>query len=377
VSFHERSERTAEVDAAGSRDAVRDLWKANGDGLNRFVGPCFDGELVARIWRWAEAYIGGRDRLFARRIADGRIVDGHGDLLADDIFCLDDGPRVLDCLEFDDHLRYGDVLLDIAFLAMDLERLGRPDLAQQLFGDYRELSGDSWPPSLAHHYIAYRAAVRAKVAAVRHAQGDEASAAAARRLLTMAHDHLDRGRVRLVLVGGLPGTGKSTLAGAIAERLDASLLRSDHLRKEIAGIPADVASPAPFGEGIYRPEMTDATYRLLVERVAVAVALGESVVLDASWHSTPWREAIRQLARSTGTALAELLCLCPTDLAAARLERRSQREEDPSDATPAIAEAMARVTDSWPTARIVDTSESPAAVVEAALAALGVKPEAC
>jgi predicted kinase len=363
------------VDAAGSGDAVRDLWKANGDGLNRFVGPCFDGELVARLWSSAERYISGRDPLFARRIAEGRIVDGHGDLLTDDIFCLDDGPRVLDCLEFDDHLRYGDALLDIAFLAMDLERLGRPDLAQQFLGSYRELSGDNWPASLAHHYIAYRAAVRAKVAAVRHAQGDEASAVAARRLLTMAHDHLDRGRVRLVLVGGLPGTGKSTLAGAIADRLDASVLRSDHLRKEIAGIPAHLASPAPFGEGIYRPEMTDATYRLLVDRAAVAVTLGETVVLDASWHSTPWREAIRQLARSTGTELAELLCLCPTDLAAARMESRSQRGEDPSDATPAIAEAMARITDAWPTARIIDTSDSPAAAADSALAALEAKPE--
>jgi aminoglycoside phosphotransferase family enzyme/predicted kinase len=377
VSFHEQSERTPEFDAAASADAVDGLWRANGDGLRPFVGRCFDGEAVARVASWAEGYIRGRGPLFERRIADGRIVDGQGDLLADDIFCLDDGPRVLDCLEFDDDLRYGDVLLDIAFLAMDLERLHRPDLAHQFLADYRELSGDNWPATLAHHYIAYRAAVRAKVAAVRHGQGDAASAEAARSLLAMAHDHLDRGRVRLVLVGGLPGTGKSTLAAALADHLTASVLRSDHLRKEIAGIPAHVASPAPFGEGIYRPDMTDATYRLLVDRAAIAVALGESVVLDASWSSTRWRETIKELARSTGTELAELLCLCPTDLAAARIESRSQREGDTSDATPAIAEAMARVTDAWPTARIIDTSGSPAAVVDAARTALGINPQAC
>src|SRR5213079_1977590 len=104
-------------------------------------------------------FLAGRGPLFDARIRDGRIVDGHGDLLANDIFCLDDGPRILDCLEFDDRLRFGDVLLDIGFLAMDLERLGRLDLARAFLAAYREASAETHPRSLEHHYIAYRALV--------------------------------------------------------------------------------------------------------------------------------------------------------------------------------------------------------------------------
>ena len=85
---------------------------------------------LAEIGTLADRYLTGRARLLEDRIRRGCVVDGHGDLLADDIYCLDDGPRVLDCLEFDDRLRWGDVLYDVGFLAMDLERLGRPDLAQ-------------------------------------------------------------------------------------------------------------------------------------------------------------------------------------------------------------------------------------------------------
>ena len=90
----------------------------------------------------------------------------HGDLLADDIFLLDDGPRVLDCLEFDDSLRLDDVLADVAFLAMDLEFLGHPELAEHFLQTYARLADDDAPASLRDFYIAYRALVRAKVAAL-------------------------------------------------------------------------------------------------------------------------------------------------------------------------------------------------------------------
>ena len=112
-------------------------------------------------WRTGSSL--SRDPLFAARAQAGRIVDGHGDLLADDIFCLDDGPRILDCLDFDDRLRWVDGLDDAAFLAMDLERLGAPELAEQFTGWYAEYSGDPAPTSLRHHYAAYRSLVRAKV----------------------------------------------------------------------------------------------------------------------------------------------------------------------------------------------------------------------
>ena len=123
--------------------------------------------MLARVDELAHRYLDGAIALLAERIARGRIVDGHGDLLADDIFCLDDGPRILDWLEFDDRLRWGDVLYDVGFLAMDLEHLGRRDLALHFLDWYREFSAETHPPSLEHHYIAYRALVRSKIACLR------------------------------------------------------------------------------------------------------------------------------------------------------------------------------------------------------------------
>ncbi|HVW41108.1 MAG TPA: gluconate kinase, partial [Amycolatopsis sp.] len=217
--FHERAERGPEVSAQGSRDAIRDRWRASFAQVRPFHGTVLDKAAAIEIEHLTEEFLTGRAPLFDRRIATGHIVDGHGDLLADDIFCLDDGPRVLDCLEFDDRLRNLDGLDDVAFLAMDLERLGAPELAKELLDRYIALSGDPAPPALRHHYLAYRAFVRVKVACLRHDQGDESAAPLARTCAELALRHLREGVVRLVLVGGLPASGKSTLAGGIADHL--------------------------------------------------------------------------------------------------------------------------------------------------------------
>jgi uncharacterized protein len=374
AAFHARAERLAAADEAASASALGQRWADNTTSLRDHADGSVDRTLVDHVDALARRYLDGRKPLFERRIADGRACDGHGDLLADDIFCLEDGPRVLDCIEFDDHLRYGDVLADVAFLAMDLERLGHPELATRFLAAYREHADDTWPVSLAHHHIAYRAHVRAKVSAIRAAQGDERSIEAARQHLSMTHDHLEAGRVRLVLVGGLPGTGKSTLSDDLGDTLRATVLRSDEIRKELAGLPATSPTGAPFGEGIYSAQATAATYEALLERAGVALEQGETVILDASWTDDAWRARARDLAQRTHADLVELNCQTPADLAADRLRRRAARRDpvagngDASDATPEIAEQMAQTAAPWPSATPIDTSSTSDAALAAALA---------
>ena len=240
----------------------------------------------------------GRGPLFADRVATGCVVDGHGDLLADDIYCLPDGPRILDCIEFDDRLRFLDRLDDAAFLAMDLEYLGAPELADRYLDWYLEFAADPAPVPLRHHFIAYRAYVRAKVACLRSAQGDPDAAAEARRHAELAAIHLRAGRVTLTIVGGLPGTGKSTLSAAIADHHGATVISSDRVRKEIAGLDPEHAAAAPFGEGIYTTEWTQRTYAAVLHRAAILLERGEHVVLDASWSSERHRASARELARA-------------------------------------------------------------------------------
>jgi hypothetical protein len=343
------------------------LWEASFAQVAPHVGRILDPATEARTETLARAYLAGREPLLRRRVADGRIRDGHGDLLADDIFCLDDGPRVLDCIEFDPALRHGDVLGDIAFLAMDLERLGAPEAAGALLRWYREFSAETHPDSLAHLYVAYRAHVRAKVACLRVDQGDPAAGPAARGLAALAVRHLEAGRPRLVLVGGLPGTGKSTLAAGVADRLGWPLLRSDVVRKQLAGLPDRAATGAGYRQGIYTGESTARTYAEMIGRARRALQLGESVVLDASWTDDRWRLLAAQAAETTASELVELCCAAPVSVAAERLALRAAAGFDPSDATPEIARRMAEHADPWPSAYPVDTAPPVGVVLDSVL----------
>ena len=367
AEFHASAERSPEADRAASATALATRWSTNTSEMQPFVGRYLDAEAVKQVDTLAHRYLDGRHRLFERRIAAGRACDGHGDLLADDIFLLDDGPRVLDCLEFDDALRLDDALADVAFLAMDLQRLGRPELASQFLDAYRRHSTDSWPESLAHHHIAYRAQVRAKVAAIRADQGVPGSAPKAAELLDLALAHLEAARVRLVLVGGLPGTGKSTLAAGLGDALGAAVLRSDVVRKELAGLAPDEPAPAPVGKGIYQAETTTATYGELADRARQALGLGETVVLDASWTSEEHRATARRVAEETSSELVELRCTVAPEVQRSRLLARAERGADASDADATVAAHLQADADPWPSATVIDTDRPTDATLAAAL----------
>ncbi len=372
AAFHGRAPTSAEIAASGTAAAQQARWDRTFETMRGFPEAVVAGDVEARVRLLATEYLTGRQALFDDRITRGKIRDGHGDLLADDIYCLDDGPRILDCIEFDDRLRYGDVLADVGFLAMDLERLGAPDLGARLLGWYREFAGETYPVTLAEHYLAYRAHVRAMVAALRVEQGVGGSEAAdeARRLLAIARAHLERGRVPIVLVGGLPGTGKSTLAAGLAERFGWSVLRTDEIRKSLAGVAPTSPAGAPFGEGLYRSSTSRSTYEELVRRATSLVELGEPVVLDASWTDGRHRARARAAARETSSPLVELECRVAEPEAARRLRRRARVGGDASDATPEVARSMAARADPWPDATVVATDAPPRLVLERAVAAL-------
>ena len=368
AAFHARARTGPDIDLQAGSQAVMDLWEVGAEEVARLNSPALDTLVLSRALRLARRYVEGRRSLFEARIAGGRVCDGHGDLLADDIFCLPDGPRILDCIEFDDRLRYGDVLSDIAFLAMDLERLGRTDLAGVFLGAYREITGDTWPTSLEHHYIAYRAFVRAKVSALRAEQLDGDTAEQAGRLLSLAVAHLEAGRVRLILIGGLPGTGKSTMATAVADATGAVVIGSDEIRKQQAGLDITVAAADSYLSGLYRTGVTLDTYRTLFERARVSLERGVSVVLDASFHDPAMRAEAVRLAGRTLTDLDQVECVAPMRLIEERI--RTRGAAGPSDASVEVARAMQAEQTEWPEAVHLDTEGSIGAVRRHLLAEL-------
>jgi uncharacterized protein len=361
--FHAEAPRSFDIDVVGDPEFVGKLWQRSLQDLRRFSPGVLSRELVEEIDERANRFLAGRARLFAERIARRLIVDGHGDLLADDIFCLPDGPRILDCLEFDDHLRFGDVLLDVAFLAMDLEHLGRADLASAFINFYALHSGEHHHSSLLHFYVAYRALVRAKVACLRIADSAD-SEQEALSLSELTVQHLRNATVSLTIVGGLPAAGKTTIASTLADSQRALLLRTDVIRKELTGRLGTSARSA-FGFGIYEREITEATYQEIFRRAKIALELGESVVVDASFYSRLWRTSAVNVGIDTHSDFREFRCVCPRSVRARRLNARRPDGSEPSDATVEISDEMERFTDEWPEAFEVDTDRPVASSIAA------------
>ncbi len=219
---------------------------------------------------------------------------------------------------------------------------------------YNDFTGGGHPSSLAHHYVAYRAHVRAKIEVIRVQQGNPAAAVAARAYHSLALHHLERARSRLVLIGGGPGSGKTSLSQGLATATGWTLLDTDELRKDLLGIAHDEHHRAEPGEGIYDSATTDKTYAALVQQAGSLLDAGHSVILDASWTSADHRAAAADVAIRKGADLVEVECHVPRDLALARITERG--DATASDATPEVVEHLASIRDPWPTALAFDSS---------------------
>ena len=353
--FHKTADRDPAIDEQGTAHAVSARWQENIGELKRYVVNAVPAEKVREIENLATRYIAGRSDLFTARIGDRRIVDGHGDLLAEDIFCLPGEVELLDCLEFDDALRYVDAIDDAAFLAMDLEFLGAKDAADFFLDEYTRLSGDSAPMSLKHFYIAYRAVVRAKVDCIRIGQGHADAAADAMRHLDIAAEHLRAGAARMLLVGGGPGTGKTTLAHCVAERVGAQVVSTDEVRRELQKSGAVAGAPGVLDRGLYSPEHVITVYEEVLRRAQLLLASGQSVILDGTWRDPQLRVRARELARETHSALSEIACSVSVRTAASRV--RGRQPGAMSDATPGVAAALNTADTDWPEAHRVDTDQ--------------------
>ncbi|WP_242453766.1 AAA family ATPase [Mycolicibacterium sp. P9-64] len=354
AEFHAEADRGRHIDACAKAPAIGARWQENLTELRRHVATVLDSGPLAEVDRLAMQFIDGRAVLFADRITDCRIVDGHGDLIADDIFCQPGGPVLLDCLEFDDQLRYVDGLDDAAFLAMDLEFLGRRELGEFFIEEYRRFAQDLAPISLVHFYIAYRAIVRAKVDCIRVGQGHQDAAADARRHLDLALEHLRIGTVRMVLIGGGPGTGKTTLARAMGETMDAQVISSDDVRREMQADGDLSGVSGVYNAGLYSADKVDAVYTTMLHRARLLLAEGRSVILDGTWRDQRHRAKAGEVARQERSPIVELVCTAPTEEAMTRIANRSGST---SDATPRIASAMAYDDHGWAGAHHVDTTQ--------------------
>jgi predicted kinase len=278
------------------------------------------------------------DDVLQARARDGWIRDGHGDLRAEHICLENGGVQVFDCVEFSKAIRCADVASDLAFLLMDLDRLGVDAVVgERLVARYRD-AGIDLPVELLALYRVHRALVRAKVDAIRMAESDEDDDSAmlsdvAAYLHVAARDAIACAPA-VVVMTGLSGTGKSTVAGPLARALGAVHIRSDVVRKELAGVTG--AAPDAWQSGIYAGDVTEATYERLVELGREAIGMGRPVVLDATFLDSRWREAVAAMAREAGVPLLLVETVTDAEVLERRLAARSREGADPSDADVAV-----------------------------------------
>lgn len=327
----------------GSAAAVWALVLANLDECARFEGYSCDAKELDTIARHSREFIASSWGLLNRRARTGRVREGHGDLRCEHI-CFDDGGiAIFDCLEFSERLRYCDVACDIAFLAMDLERLGAPALASELVARYAAEARDDDFFGLLPFYKCYRAAVRAKVESIRSLEPEFPAAersrarALARSYFMFACRYWTQVRKpALLVVCGLPGTGKSTLARALGDRLNFEVLGTDPTRKRLAGAAPSARLSSSYETGVYEKEFSRRTYETLLATAENRLVRGEGVVLDATFREPA--ERARALGLGRRLAVPVLFVECRADEAEVmrRLVERARLAGEASDADPAV-----------------------------------------
>ena len=349
VEFHSQADHGPAVRAAAEPARVVAQMRDDFAEMNRFRGVTVDPGDDDRIRSFCIAGVERRAELLRARSAAGRVRDGHGDLHAEHI-CLrteqDGGIAIFDCIEFDPALRCRDVAAEIAFLAMDLEFRGRPDLARSLVGRYAECSGDPELPTLVPLFACHRAYIRGKVDSLKSAADEvgadarEEARASARRHFALAHRYTWSERPGLIVINGLSGTGKSTLARALAARTGFAHLASDEIRKQIAGLTATSRVGARDEAWLYSGEMSARTYAKMYARAAAELARGGGVIVDATFQRRVDRDAARDLARDAGRTV--LFVECSTDEATVvrRLRERARANDDASDADEIVYRAQ-------------------------------------
>lgn len=310
-----------------------------------------DDPRLARLRAWCETE-GARLRpVFARRRAEGKVRECHGDLHLANAVALGEEVTAFDCIEFDPDLRWIDVQSEVAFLAMDLMAHARSDLAFRFLDAWLARSGDYEGVTALRYYLVYRALVRAMVAAIRAGQqaaggaptttpADAPAAAptAAPDYLALA-DRLARlGDPRLLITHGLSGSGKSHLAARLLEQAGALRLRSDVERKRLFGLRPLARSRSGPGDGIYRPEDSERTYARLLALATIALDAGWPVIVDAAFLRASERDAFRAAARERGLPFTILHCRAEAGLLRERIRAREQRGGDPSEAGLAVLE---------------------------------------
>src|SRR5688572_29891962 len=354
IAFREGAEVVENNPEYAGGAAERAWWAREYTEAVGFIGDTWRTEDAEATRTFFDRTIEAEQALFDARLAAGRVVEGHGDLQAKHVYLLGEPDpassiAIVDCIEFSDwfHFRYLDAGYDVAFLAMDLEAQGYPALGDELAGRYLAAAHDETMGVLQPLHRAMRAFVRGKVESIgAHAaelpDGERARLSmSAARYFRLAADYAQRrAGPSLVVLCGLPGTGKSTVAGTLAGRIGAAYVSSDIVRKQLAGLDPRTHAGAADREGLYAPGMTERVYAELRRRADEHLAAGRAVVVDAMHGFASERAAALAVAAARGVSAVIAELRLDETAALARIDGRAEDPLRTSDATREVYEAQ-------------------------------------
>ena len=319
------------------RDIIEDIAQ-NKD----FVSRTLSKDQFTAIDAFCRAFVNNHWRALNERAYAGRVREGHGDLRAEHI-CLDSNEiDVIDCVEFSERLRYCDAASEIAFLAMDLDRLGASRLADELVEVYAEISGDEDLGVFVLFYKCYRACVRGKVESLKSLERevDAAERERARQLASnyfeLASRYASCRSPALIVICGLSGSGKSTVARLLQHRKGFKVINSDRVRKRLAAVPAHEHSFTDYGANIYSARFTKIAYDTMLAEAESLIRSGCGAILDATFKASADRQLALSLATRHGVPVLFVECVVSEEEAIRRLERRGSAQSEVSDATPEV-----------------------------------------
>lgn len=341
AAFHGQAAVAGYDKPFGAPERVVEPMRQNFEQLRARLG---DADLSRRrlLERWTELHYDDLRPMLENRKFRGHIRECHGDCHLGNMAWLDGRVTLFDCIEFSENLRWIDVMSEIAFLVMDLDDRGRPDLAPRALNAYLEITGDYEGLSVLRFYRVYRALVRAKVAAIRLSQagpkdperdrayGDYDGYAA------LAERYTRSRATPLFITHGLSGSGKTYFTQILLERFDVIRLRSDVERKRLHGLAPLARSGSGVDRGLYSADASGRTYARLAELAQHVLRAGYPVVVDAAFLERAQRDRLRKVASDLGAPFVILDVVAPEDLLRERVGRRERAGTDASEAGLAV-----------------------------------------
>ncbi len=351
ASFHRRAETGERIAVFGRFDAVAKQIRDVFARAASMLGTTVHARVFDRINSRTEEALARLHPLIDSRAAKGATRDCHGDLHLDHVYLFPERQPpsdlvIVDCIEFNERLRFIDPVADIAFVAMDFAFHNRRDLAHVFADAYFRSAHDHEGQTLLPLYTTYRATVRGMVEGLELAESEISEAekakaltrARAHWLLALGESEPPSRKPCLLLSAGLPGTGKSTLARRLAEAANLSVIRSDVIRKELAGIPIEEKTSPALLASLYGRESTERTYAECLRQAEHLLFEGQRVIVDATFREEGQRRQFLEAA--TKWAVPCLLLTCRADPQTVR-QRLASRQHDASDADWSVYEQAA------------------------------------